>query len=95
MSMTFYYHDLPSLQTVLEEIAQRSNSGACETYNYCQYCEEPKCIIRKSHTPCADAFLKAGLCYVRTKTQDPLCDTHTRFVKYQKLEEQKIGNKGL
>lgn len=88
MSMVFYYHDIPSLQAVLEKIARRSNGGVCESYSYCQNCEEPKCFIRKSATPCADAFLKTGLCYVRTKAQDPLSESHTKFVKYKKLEEQ-------
>lgn len=62
---TFYYHDKDSLQSVLEQIALDTNDGVCESYNYCQFCTEPRCIIRKSKTPCADAFIASGVNYVR------------------------------
>jgi hypothetical protein len=89
MAMVFYFHDKQSLQAVLERMARRSNGGVCESYNYCQHCEEPKCIIRKSNFPCADAFLASGLAYVRTTLYEPAQKgSHITFVKYQKMEEQ-------
>lgn len=50
--------DKYELQTILEAMATKSPShGMCEEYNYCTYCAEPKSFIRKSNTPCADAYI--------------------------------------
>ncbi len=45
------------LQDLLEKQAIKRNRGMCESYNYCQFCKEPKEINRISDTPCADAYI--------------------------------------
>ena len=85
----FYYHDMESLQSVLEQIALKTNGGICESYNYCPYCKEPQCIVRTSSTPCAEAFLACGVDHVYSTYKDygPAL-SHRKIIKYKKLEEQ-------
>lgn len=81
----FYYHDKKSLQAVLEELAQQSNGAACQSYNYCKYCEEPQNILRKCTTPCADAFLRSGATYVYCpeNKSSGVAKDFRRFVTYK------------
>lgn len=81
----FFYQDIEQLQQVLETVALKSNRGVCETYNYCDFCKEPTCIVRKSKTPCADAFLACGANYVyvaKDKDADAVSEGYRRFVLY-------------
>lgn len=49
--------DKENLQNILENRAVNSAShGMCEAYDYCEFCKEPTSFIRRSDTPCADAY---------------------------------------
>ena len=79
----FFYRDIKSLQALLERIACKTNGGCCESYNYCKFCREPKCFVRKSDTPCAEAFLLCGENFVYcTQYADDLSDSYKKFVLY-------------
>lgn len=46
------------LQEILEQRALKgATKGMCEAYDYCDFCEEPTSFLRRSSTPCADAYL--------------------------------------
>jgi hypothetical protein len=79
-----FYKDINSTQDVLEQIALKTNGGACEYYNYCKHCKEPKCFVRQSDTPCADAFLKSGTIYVHCIKYDAAerKESYRKFVLY-------------
>ena len=47
-----------TLQKALEQSALQSGTrGMCEAYDYCKFCKEPTSFIRRSDTPCADAYV--------------------------------------
>lgn len=87
----FFYHDRASLQSLLEYLARNSNTGVCESYNYCEFCEQPREFCRRSETPCADAFLKGRLSYVKTVNSYGK-KSHQKFVTYKKKEDAGDAN---
>lgn len=82
---SFYYHDKNSLQDILESIAMKANGAQCQSYNYCKYCAEPKNILRKSTTPCADAYLRSGATHVYCPANVPVGEIsrYSIFVNYK------------
>lgn len=50
---------LEIMQKILEKQAVDINTGICESYNICKYCNDKKKIFKKSDTPCAEAYILA------------------------------------